>query len=100
MQSSRGRKMAYVFFGNRELCWQHGAGRCGCSDIDESEAPARIAFRVAAFVICDTSIHRGICVAGIGWLPFADDDAQYGRGVHAVRARTAALPAAAERTSV
>src|SRR5580704_6311479 len=95
MQCCAGRKIGYVFFSNRELCWQHGAGRCGHRHVDEGEAPARIAVRVAAFPICYTSVHRGICVAGIGWEAIADDDAQHGCGVHAVRAGTAAVPAAA-----
>ena len=57
-----------MFFSDSELCWQRISGRRRHDHIDEGEAPARTAFRGAAHAIRCSSVHRGIRLAGIGWV--------------------------------
>src|SRR5579863_5858682 len=93
-------KTSYVLFGSGELCGQHSVRRDRCGHADEGETPSRTAFRVAPHSICDSPVHRGIRLAGIGWNPFARGDARHGRGVHAVCAGTSPFLVTAKRVVV
>src|ERR1700684_393816 len=93
-------KTSYVFFCGSEFCRQRGLGRDWRRHADEGEAPARIAFCVAADTICDSSIYRGVRLVGAGRNTSAHGDARHGSGVHVICAGTTSFPAAAERAAV
>src|ERR1700728_318922 len=71
-------KTSLVFFSNSELCWQWSSGRHRRSHLNQGEAPERIALRGPAYAFRRSSIHRGICLAGIGWGSFAHGDTRHG----------------------
>ena len=61
-----GEKTSLVFFSNSELCWQCSFGSHRRSHLDQGETPERITLRGPAYAFRRSSIHRGICLAGIG----------------------------------
>ena len=61
---------------------ESGSGRH--RHIHKGEASARTAFRRAAHAIRRSPVHRGICLAGIGWDSFACGGARHGRGLYAL----------------
>ena len=93
-------KNSHVLFGGGEFCGQRDFGDYRRHHVDEGEAQARIAICVAADTIRHSSIHRGICLVGIGRDAFPYGYARHGRGVHAVCAGAAPFFAAAKRAAV
>src|ERR1700678_3347563 len=88
------------FFGATEIFLGRRAWGRGRRHTEEGETQTRIAFRGAALAIRDSSVHRGIRLAGIGWHSLAHGNAQHGCGVHAVCTGTSPLPDASERAAV
>src|SRR5271156_4059037 len=74
-------KTIHVFFSDSKFRGGHRFGRRRRRHVDEGEAPARIAFRVAANSIRHSSVHRRLRLAGIGWQTLAPGDARHGRRV-------------------